>query len=100
MDERQISPGGTIGGVAGWIANFLRVPLSKVRGRSAKRMQLVETLTLGGRRQLLLVTCDNRSFLIGAGSDQVGTILPLSPEEDAAPTASSVERPFAMGSNR
>jgi flagellar biogenesis protein FliO len=37
-------------------------------------MELLETLQLGGKRQLMLVTCDGRSYLVGAGGDSVHSI--------------------------
>jgi hypothetical protein len=36
---------------------------------------LVETLPLGGKRQLMLVTCAGESFLIGGGLESVETIV-------------------------
>ena len=43
-------------------------------GRGLRQMQLVETLNLGGKRQLMLVLCDGRRYLIGAGGDSVHSI--------------------------
>jgi hypothetical protein len=37
-------------------------------------MELIETLQLGGKRQLLLVSCDGQRYLVGAGSDSVHSI--------------------------
>lgn len=37
-------------------------------------MELVETLPLGGKRQLMLVLCDGQRVLVGAGSDGVHSI--------------------------
>jgi flagellar biogenesis protein FliO len=42
-----------------------------------KRLKLVETLALGGKRQLMLVTCGGESFLIGGGPESVETIVRL-----------------------
>ena len=42
--------------------------------RATRRLQLVETLPLGGKRQLMLIACDGRNFLVGAGADAVSTI--------------------------
>jgi hypothetical protein len=63
-------------------------------------MQLLETLSLGGRRQLFLVACDGRNFLIGTGSDHVGSIVPIALDADASTMDFPVKRPLAMGSNR
>jgi flagellar biogenesis protein FliO len=63
-------------GLAGWV-------LSLVRGRRGRRvsqqkqLQLVETLPLGGRRQLMLVTCAGESFLVGGSFESVETIVRL-----------------------
>jgi hypothetical protein len=53
--------------------------------RSAKRhMRLIETLPLGPKKQLLLVSCDGERFLIGTGTDSVQSILRVRPETAAA----------------
>jgi flagellar biogenesis protein FliO len=61
-----------------WIQAALR---SRFRwmgaGRAARRMQLLETLNLGGRRQLMLVVCDGQSYLVGAGGDSVHSLTSL-----------------------
>jgi len=49
------------------------------RSRSERRLQLVETLPLGGKRQLMLIVCDGQHFLVGGGSDTVCTITPILP---------------------
>jgi hypothetical protein len=43
-------------------------------GRAGRRMELIETLQLGGKRQLLLVLCDGQRYLVGAGGDSVHSI--------------------------
>jgi hypothetical protein len=61
-------------GLAGWVLGML----SGWRGeRTAQRkhMRIVETLTLGGRRQLMLVRCGEEHFLVGGGIDSVETIV-------------------------
>jgi hypothetical protein len=40
-------------------------------------MELIETLPLGGKRQLILIACDGRHFLVGAGADAVSSITPI-----------------------
>jgi flagellar biogenesis protein FliO len=47
------------------------------RSPAEKRMQVLETLALGARKQLLLVCCDGERFLVGTGADQVQTIVRL-----------------------
>lgn len=44
------------------------------RMHSEPRMELIETLQLGSRRQLMLVLCDGERYLIGAGNDSVQSI--------------------------
>jgi flagellar biogenesis protein FliO len=58
--------------------------------RTQRRMELVETLNLGGKRQLMLVVCEGKRYLIGAGGDSVHSIAEVKPTEDSGTTA----RPF------
>jgi flagellar biogenesis protein FliO len=46
-------------------------------------MELIETLQLGGKRQLMLVVCDGRRILVGAGGDGVQAVVEMqaAPEE-------------------
>ncbi len=44
---------------------------------SSRQMHVLETIALGARRQLLLVECEGQRYLVGAGPDQVGTILAI-----------------------
>ena len=46
--------------------------LGKARGE--RRMELLDTLQLGGKRQLLMVLCDGQRYLVGAGGDSVHSI--------------------------
>ena len=45
--------------------------------RPVKTLQVVETLSLGGRRQVALLSCGNEQFLVGMSGDGVSTIVPL-----------------------
>jgi flagellar biogenesis protein FliO len=38
-------------------------------------MQLLETLPVGGKRQLMLIQCGSERFLVGGGLDRVETII-------------------------
>ncbi|HEY6413164.1 MAG TPA: flagellar biosynthetic protein FliO [Edaphobacter sp.] len=63
-----------IQGLAGLVLGLLR----GWRGEQAaqrKHMRVVETLVLGGRRQLMLVSCGEEHFLVGGGIDSVETIV-------------------------
>lgn len=63
-------------GLAGWVMVLLR-RLRNQRERPQKHLRLVETLPLGGKRQLMLVTCAGESFLVGGGLESVETIVQL-----------------------
>jgi flagellar biogenesis protein FliO len=67
-----------LGGVMGFVIDL-------ARGRSAARaersMKVLETLQLGGRRQLMLVRCGQQQFLVGAGVDGVQTIVAVAANE-------------------
>ena len=60
--------------MAGWVLGLLR-GLRGERAGQQKQMRLVETLALGGQRQLMLVSCGDEHFLVGGGMDSVETIV-------------------------
>jgi flagellar biogenesis protein FliO len=66
-------------GLAGWMLGLLRGWRGQ-REMQRKQLRLVETLPLGGKRQLMLVTCAGESFLVGGGMDSVETIVRLKGE--------------------
>ena len=72
-------------GLGSWLAGALqgRVKL-KWRGGSETRveqhMELVETLSLGGKRQVLLIECEGERYLVGCGQDSVTTIEKVTPD--------------------
>ena len=68
-------------GLAGWL---LRVWRSRSAGRDgrARRMQIVETLPVGGRRQLMLVRCGEEHFLVGGGAESITAIVKVASGED------------------
>jgi hypothetical protein len=66
-------------GLAGWLLGLLR-GWREQRGMQQKQLRLVETLPLGGKRQLMLVTCAGESFLVGGGVESVETIVRLKSE--------------------
>ena len=61
-------------GLAGWVLGVLRGWRGE-RTDQRKQMRVVETLALGGRRQLMLVSCGDEQFLVGGGIDSVETIV-------------------------
>jgi flagellar biogenesis protein FliO len=61
-------------GLAAWVLTRFRAFCG---GRSAehKHMRLLETLSLGGKRQLMLVKCGEERYLVGGGPESVQTIV-------------------------
>jgi flagellar biogenesis protein FliO len=46
-----------------------------IGGGTKRRMSIVESLSLGAKKQLLLVSCDGEHYLVGTGPDSVQTIV-------------------------
>jgi len=66
---------GAQGGLAAWLLASFRNGFGGFgKVRSKRRMELIETLQLGGKRQLMLVLCDGRRYLVGAGGDSICSI--------------------------
>jgi flagellar biogenesis protein FliO len=63
-------------GLVGWIFSLCRSKREE-RELRQKQLRLIQTLHLGGRRQLLLVECSGERFLLGGGPDNVQTIVRL-----------------------
>ena len=85
MSERAGSTGQNQGGLAemllGWWRTSWRVKFRGLRGaQGVRRMELVEVLQLGGRRQLMMVACDGRRYLVGTGGDGVHSIAEVTGE--------------------
>jgi len=70
------------GGLVGWVLGCMR-RLRSERRSITKQMHLLEILSLGGKKQLALVSCAGRLFLVGGGSDTVQTIVGV--RGDASP---------------
>ena len=68
-----------IPGLAGWVLRLLRSWRGH-REMQREQLRLVETLSLGGKRQLMLVTCAGERFLVGGGPESVETIVRLKSE--------------------
>jgi len=65
-----------VGGLVGFAVEMVRRGRAGLGAARAERsMKLVETLQLGGKRQLMLVSCEGRQFLVGAGADGVQSIV-------------------------
>jgi flagellar biogenesis protein FliO len=77
-------------GLVGWVLGLLRGRCGQ-REMQRRRLRLVETLSLGGKRQLMLVTCAGESFLVGGGMESVETIVRLKSEVSLDVAAKSVD---------
>ena len=77
-------------GLAGWLLGVLR-GFHGQRDMQRKQLRLVETLSLGGKRQLMLVSCGGESFLVGGGMDSVETIVRLKAEVSPEVWAKSMD---------
>jgi hypothetical protein len=67
-------------GLAGWVLGLLRGVRSSERQPAIKQMRLLETLSLGGKRQLMLVSCAGERFLVGGSLETVETIVRIKDE--------------------
>jgi Flagellar biosynthesis protein, FliO len=65
--------------------------LGVCRARSEAQLELLETLSLGGRRQLFLIACGGERYLVGVGAEGVGSMLRVGPV-GAADKSGSGER--------
>jgi len=66
---------------------FRRTPLGRLKIRRARRLRVRETISLGERRLVAIVECDEREFLVGATGQTISLLAPLgaawvSPEEE------------------
>jgi flagellar biogenesis protein FliO len=77
-------------GFAGWLLGLVR-GWQGARSTQQKRLTLVETLPLGGKRQLMLVTCGEEMFLVGGGPESVETIVRLNGEVSPGLTAENMD---------
>ena len=66
-------------GFAGWVWSLVEGWRGQ-RSIQQKQLRVVETLSLGGKRQLMLVSCGGESFLVGGGLDSVEAIVRLKGE--------------------
>ena len=66
-----------------------------LRAVSQSEMKLIETLALGGKRQLQLVSCDGERFIVGGGVDCIHSIVRLN-----ATGTSECELQFKSGGGR
>lgn len=63
---------------------------------SQRRMKVIESLSLGGKQRLYLVRCDERQYLVGAGTESVATIVAIeSQSQTGNPSPAPARRPLA-----
>lgn len=79
-------------GLAGWMLGLAR-GWREPRVSQKRQLQLVETLSLGGKRQLMLVTCAGESFLVGGSLESVETIVRLRAEPSSNSAAERIDAP-------
>jgi flagellar biogenesis protein FliO len=81
--RQEIEKAVPAGGLAGWVVGALqgRVRIKWRAGASHRmqQMQLLETLPLGGKRQVMLVACDGEHYLVGCGPDSVTALVKVVP---------------------
>jgi flagellar biogenesis protein FliO len=79
-------------GLADWVLNLLRGWRGR-RETQREQLRLLETLSLGGKRQLMLVMCAGERFLVGGGPESVETIVRLKSEIWPDMSAESLDEP-------
>lgn len=64
--------------IAGLAVGFRKVVLGTMRSRAARRdLQVLDMLPLGGKRQLAVVRCYDRTFALGLGEKDVSLVAEL-----------------------
>jgi|GEM_PF-1116615 len=63
-------------GLTGWLWGLVRGRRG-LRDVQRKQMRLIETLPLGGKRQLMLVRCGEELFLVGGSVECVTAMVPV-----------------------
>jgi hypothetical protein len=89
-NEERLIASPKVQGVAGWALGLFRVWRNK-QETPQKQLRLVEMLPLGGKRQLMLVSCAGENFLVGTGADSVETIVRLKAEMPLGVLAMSLD---------
>ena len=52
-------------------------------GMAKRRLQVLETLSIGPKKQMLLIRCDGEKYLVATGPDSVQTIIRVEPRTSA-----------------
>jgi flagellar biogenesis protein FliO len=69
-------------GLVGWLMEAIRTR-TRQNGQP-RRLKWIETLSLGGKRHLMLVSCDGTRFLVGVNGDAAMTIVSLTGAESCS----------------
>ncbi len=90
-EERASMPPAQVGGLAGWIMAWAHTLWrgATMRRDGKRQMCVIETLSIGGRKQLVLVSCGGEQFLVGTGAESVQTIVrvPVGSAQEETPQA-------------
>lgn len=76
MKTREQAAPSEARGLAGWVLKMMK-NRSYLREVAERQMRLEETLSLGGKRQLLLVSCAGERFLVGGSMESIEVIVPV-----------------------
>jgi hypothetical protein len=77
-------------GLVGLVLSFFAARRGE-REAQQRQMRLLETLALGGKRQLMLVSCCGEQFLVGGGLESVETIVRVRPSDSQDFTAKNMD---------
>lgn len=90
IGRTTVSP--ALGGLGGWLLGLLQGVRSERQPR-IRQMHLLETLPLGGKRQLMLVSCAGEHFLVGGGAESIATIVRVQAETSPDVAARKLDVP-------
>ena len=75
-----------VGGFAGWAIAAVQRSREKAAARRYERsLEVLETISLGGKRQVALIACGEQKFLVGLGAESVDSIVPVKTPEERSP---------------
>ena len=91
--QRRAKASVTTGGLVGWVMEAFSYLMANGSRRPAmKQMRIVETLAIGAKKQLLLVSCGGERFLVGTGSESVQTMMRVRRETGVAANVEELAR--------
>jgi flagellar biogenesis protein FliO len=76
---------------------FRRTPLGRLKIRRVRRLRVRETISLGERRLVAIVECDEREFLVGATGQAITLLAPLGAAAAAGANKDSSEEQPTLG---